>query len=236
MLGALEVREVEASDAGEIDRILHVVWEESLLRDVYARFVSSADHQVLVATQQGDVAGFVASFLTPTIPPRWEIDQLVVGPDWRGRGIGSCLLREALDCGTGRGAGLARASVRIGNLASQRAFGKAGFTTDETLRTLFVWDPLDTEEYCDDPARVQLFPADTLSYRGLWIEGLAEAGLDGDEQRQVIRAARGILSRDDRLNASAFVSAELEVTLSSELLSTARRHGEYNWWQHPLSR
>ena len=81
----------------------------------------------------------------------------------------------------------------MGRIASQRAFSKAGFTTDAQARSIFLWDPLVCESAADVPEAVHLIPIDTLTYRGLWIDGFVESQLSVKEQRNVIRKARSYL-------------------------------------------
>ena len=87
------------------------------------------------------------------------------------------MIKEALTYGSNFGVRWAKASIRIDNYASQRAFFKAGFTTDAQVRNLFIWDPLACQSTTNVPETVHLIPVDTLMYRGLWIEGFVESEL-----------------------------------------------------------
>lgn len=79
-------------DAQAIHLILQEVWRESLLFDVFSDHISSPEHQVFVAVDTGEVAGFLFAFLVPEPMPRWEIDTIIVHPKSQGKGIGTSLI------------------------------------------------------------------------------------------------------------------------------------------------
>jgi ribosomal protein S18 acetylase RimI-like enzyme len=80
-----------------------------------------------LATGGGQVVGFIVAFLTHGLgDPRWEIDLLAVHPDCTGRGLAARLIRKAAAGGM-RLARRARAVVATDNVASARAFLRAGF-------------------------------------------------------------------------------------------------------------
>ena len=70
---------------------------------------------------------FLSAFLVSSATPQWEIDLIVVHPKSHGKGIGTSLIEEALMSGSNLGVHWAKASIRVDNYASQRAFSKVGF-------------------------------------------------------------------------------------------------------------
>jgi len=71
--------------------------------------------------------GFVTAFETQSLlGHRVEIDLLAVHEAARGRGLGSSLVEAAVESWEHSGAHEARALVRLGNCASERAFERAG--------------------------------------------------------------------------------------------------------------
>ena len=229
-----DIRVASPGDAQAIHRILQETWGESLLFDVFTDHVSSSEHQVFVAMDSGEIAGFLSAFLVSSRVPRWEIDLILVRSKSQGKGIGASLIQEALTYGSHLGVPWAKASIRIDNHASQRAFSKAGFTTDAQVRSLFLWDPLACESTLKVPKTVHLIPVDTLTYRGLWIEGFIEPTLPLQEQHNVVLAARNSVFHEDRLNTGLFMPDSFKHTLAPDLLTSATDFGQYHRWEYPL--
>ena len=69
-----DIRLARPDDAQAIHLILQETWGESLLSDVFINHISSPEHQIFVAVDGGEVAGFLSAFLVPKPTPRWEID------------------------------------------------------------------------------------------------------------------------------------------------------------------
>ncbi len=227
-----DLRLAQPDDAHAIHQILQETWGESLLFDVFADHISSSEHQVFVAVEAGEVSGFLSAFLVSSATPQWEIDLIVVHPKSQRKGIGTSLIEEALMSGSNLGVGWAKASIRVDNYASQRAFSKVGFTTDAQVRSLFIWDPLVCESATDVPETVRLIPVNTLLYRGLWIDGLFESQLSLKEQHDVIRAARNSIFHENRLNTGMFIPDISKHTLAPDLLTAATDFGQYHRWEY----
>lgn len=228
----LDIQLARPDHAQAIHLILQETWGESLLFDVFADHISSPAHQVFVAVEAGEVSGFLSAFLGSSTIPQWEIDLIVVHPKSQGKGIGTSLIEEALMSGSNLGVHWAKASIRVDNYASQRAFSKVGFTTDAQVRSLFIWDPLVCESATDVPETVRLIPVNTLLYRGLWIDGFFESQLSQKEQYNVIRAARNSIFHENRLNTGMFILDSLKHTIAPDLLTAATDFGQYHRWEY----
>lgn len=229
-----DVRLACPEDAQAIHLILQEAWGDSLLFDVFTAHISSPEHQVFVAVAAGEVVGFLSAFLIPSPVPRWEIDLVVVCATSRGKGIGTSLIEEALVYGSHLGARWAKASIRVDNYASQRAFSKVGFTTDAQVGNVFVWDPLACKSTTNVPETVHFIPVDTLTYRGLWIKGFSESQLSEKEQHDVIRAARNSIFHEDRISTGVFIPDSLKQTIAPDLLTAATDYGQYHRWEYAL--
>ena len=228
----LDIRLANPDDAEAIHLILQETWGESLLFDVFMDHISSPEYQVFIATDDGEVAGFLSAFLVPSPVPRWEIDLIIVRSTSQGKGIGTSLIEEALTYGSHLEVHCAAASIRIDNYPSQRAFSKTGFETNAQVRSLFLWDPLVCESTPDVPETVHLIPVNTLLYRGLWIEGFIASQLPLKKQYNVIRAAQSRTYHEDRMNTGMFISDSLKETITQDLLTSATNHGQYHRWQY----
>ena len=227
-----DVRFARPDDAQAIHLILQETWGDSLLFDVFADHISSPEHQVFVAVEAGEVSGFLSAFLVSSATPRWEIDLIIVRSANQGKGIGTSLIEKALAYGSNLGVYWAKASIRIDNYASQRAFSKVGFTTDAQVRSLLLWDPLVYKSTTNVRETVHLIPVDTLMYRGLWVEGFVESQLPLKEQHNVIRAARNSIFHADRLNTGMFVPDSFKHALAPDLLTSATDFGQYHRWEY----
>ncbi|MXV72984.1 GNAT family N-acetyltransferase [Candidatus Poribacteria bacterium] len=227
-----DIRLAQLDDAEAIHLILQETWGESLLFDVFADHISSPEHQVFVAVESGEVIGFLSAFLVSNPTSRWEIDLVIVRSTSQGKGIGTSLIQEALTYGSHLEARQAKASIRMDNYASQRAFSKTGFTTDTQVGSVFTWEPLVCKSATNVPETIHFISVDTLTYRGLWIEGFIESQLPRKEQHNVIRAAQNSIFYEDRLNAGLFIPDSLKHTIAPNLLTAATDFGRYHRWEY----
>ncbi len=226
------IRLAHPDDAQAIHLILQETWGESLLFDVFMDHISSPDHQVFVAVDGGEVAGFLSAFLVCVATSQWEIDLIIVRSTSQGKGIGTALIQEALAYGSKLGVSWAKASIRVDNYASQGAFSKVGFTTDSQVRSLFLWGPSVCESTPDVPETVRLTPVNTLTYRGLWIEGFIELQLPSKVQHDVIRTAQNRIFYENRLNTGMFIPESHIQNIAPDLLISATDFGQYHRWQY----
>jgi hypothetical protein len=158
------------------------------------------------------------------------VDLLAVRRVSRGRRLGQKLVLAACQDAARHNVSVARAAIRVDNVASQRTFENAGFATDRRVHQLLLWTPRfsDSPDVC--PKDVTLLPVDTVTYRGLWIEGLTSAGLGAELQRDVVRTARWVAAREERLNTGTLVPADEAHLLAADLRNQASVHGEYYWF------
>jgi ribosomal protein S18 acetylase RimI-like enzyme len=77
-----------------------------------------------VAAANGEPIGFSLCW-TPGF-----VKDLVVHPDWQGRGIGTALLRTALQAFASRGLRQAALKVQTDNIRARRLYAEAGFHKD----------------------------------------------------------------------------------------------------------
>ena len=228
----LNIRFARSEDAQAIHLILQEVWGDSLLFDVFRHHISSPKHQVFVAVYTDEIVGFLSAFLVSKPTPSWEIDILAVHPQWQGMGIGTSLVAEALTYGSNLGVDWATASIRVDNKASQRTFSKTGFTTDEKVLNLFTWGPLDCTPDNHVPDTIHFIQVDTLTYRGMWIDGFSESHLTRKEQQNVIRTAQNRIFHENRLDVGMLISDTLRDSINTDLIVNAADHGQYQRWHY----
>ena len=89
--------------------------------------VATGGQCVWVAEAEESLVGFVSAFTTHSLSgDRWEIDELAVRPYAQGQGIGTALIRRAME--EAPPVLPSRAVIATSNAASQRAFAKNGFS------------------------------------------------------------------------------------------------------------
>ena len=116
--GAMIIRAAIRSDLGAILRLLRELGDTTHTQSANVRMSSAAvrawtrmetdpDRTVLVAEQRGQIIGtldlLVVANLTHDAQPWAVVDNLVVDPLTRGRGIGRALMEDALDRATRAG-------------------------------------------------------------------------------------------------------------------------------------
>jgi N-acetylglutamate synthase-like GNAT family acetyltransferase len=231
----IELAEATSRDIDGIGAVVHDVWQQEILPEVCQTQIEEDTGSLWVAKEGDDVVAFISAFLTVDRAGerRWEVDLVAVRSTHQGKGLGQRLIRRLCQVGSGQDAAVVRALIRVENRPSQRAFQKAGFTTDRQVHHLLLWPPKPTDLPAPHPAEislvpVSLLPVDTLTYRGLWIEGLAE--VTAPEQRSIVGAARSIVAKEKRLKTGAVIPAEREHRLATDLRTQARMQGKYYWF------
>ncbi len=234
----LEIRSARAGDAEAVHRILQETWGEPLLFDVFREHIASPTCDISVAVEADEIVGFLSAFIVRGATTRWELDLIIVRAESRGKGIATALIRRALLHGATLGASWAKASIRVDNHASQRAFSKAGFTTDSHTQTLYLWTPAPdatppTKRATERAAALaHLIPINSFLYRGVWIEGFFEDERTVSEQQHIIRTARRVVSDGNRLNTGMFVRDDQREQVAPSVLATATNYGQYHWWTY----
>jgi len=230
------IRQATNNDANGVEAITQAVWNQKIDHEVFQNQIENDTCVIHVAIEHNQVAGFLSSFLTIDVHHnrRWEVDLLVVRPENQGYGLGTALIQSVWDDAQKHRAGFARAMVRTDNIASQKAFSRAGYSTNGKRHHLYLWPPQIQPEQTMLPNNVTLLPMDTLTYRGLWIEGLITPTRTDKEQSDILSKAQNIVVTQKRLNTGAVIPMDEETVLSKDLLASGTIHGEYGWWVKSL--
>jgi L-amino acid N-acyltransferase YncA len=228
----IALRQATPADVPGIGAVTRDVWEQDILPDVCEAQTRCRACALWVAAEGDDVAGFVSAFLTVDKDGkrRWEVDLLAVRPASQGQRLGQRLVEAACADERGLGTSLARAAIRVDNVASQKTFENAGFKTDGEIHRLLTWTPTQDNGPNIYGGSVTLVPVDTLTYRGLWLEGLTAYNVDVDEQRSAVQMARSIIAWEGRRTVGAMIPAIGSHRLAADLRDTAEMHGEYCWF------
>jgi hypothetical protein len=144
---------------------------------------------------------------------------LAVHSHAQGKGIGQSLVFRSAQAGRQRGAGVQRALVAIGNVASERCFEVNGFRPAAKC-DLWVGPPASQATAVPIPPGAHLLPVETLTYRGIWVEHRFDA--------PAFAAAQQIARADDRNTVGAVIPAGIQH--DAEALDFAHIN-TYQWWE-----
>jgi ribosomal protein S18 acetylase RimI-like enzyme len=232
----IAIRKATLADVPGIEAVVHDVWEQDILPDVCEAQTRCQACALHVAAEGDDVAGFVSAFLTMDKDGkrRWEVDLLAVRPASQGRRLGQRLVEAACEDERASDVPIARAAIRTDNIASQKTFENAGFTTDGEIHQLLTWTPTQDNGPIIYGGSVTVVPVDTLTYRGLWLEGLTAYNVNAEEQRNAVQMARSIIAWEGRHNTGAMIPAIGSHRLASDLEASSKMIGEYRWFTKAL--
>lgn len=136
---AVSVRAMRVRDVPEVvyieNRSFRVPWSESTFKSLLRQ-----PHAALFVAETGDqIAGYAAVWF---VADEAELGDLAVHPDYRRRGIGSILLRRALQEARGRKIRVLYLEVRAGNEEARRLYERSGFEV-MTVRRGYYSQPVE---------------------------------------------------------------------------------------------
>jgi ribosomal protein S18 acetylase RimI-like enzyme len=148
--------------------------------DEVVHLLTNGEQRAWLAFDDGQVTGFVMAFPTCTLHGHnWEIDLVAVQPTSQGQGIATGLIKASVEGAGGHSLDKARAVASTDNPASQRAFTKAGFTPDETLCHLLLYEIRGFAPRLLDPCPVTV----------------RDLALSAEEAGAVLRLSEGLMLR-----------------------------------------
>ena len=156
--------------------------------DEVIHLLTSGEQRAWLAVAEGKVTGFVTAFPTYTLHGRrWEVDLVAVQPTFQGQGTATELIKATVEGAGGHSLDTVRALAATDNLASQRAFTKAGFTPDRTVCYLLLYE-------------IRGFVPRPLDSGPVTVRDLA---LSTEEARAVLRLGEGLTLKPDDVLALA---------------------------------
>ena len=87
-------------------------------------FDPGATPRLLLVAEESSIAGFI---MVRTLGPEWEIENVAVAPDFRGRGIGRALVCAAIEGARSLNAEAVFLEVRASNAAARALYARCGF-------------------------------------------------------------------------------------------------------------
>jgi N-acetylglutamate synthase-like GNAT family acetyltransferase len=226
----VEIRRASVDDVAGIAAIIQDVWAQEIDLPYCHDLISAEKQHVWVAEQSGEIAGFVAGFLTTGRDNlrRWEVDLLAVRTTSQGQRLGQRLVEAITVDAETQHVDLIRGLIRVGNIASQRSFERAGYHTDEQTYKMVFWSPQKSDAKLPADEAIIAIPVDTLTYRGLWLEGLELPRITDSLRRATIIGGQALAGQEGRLSASALIP--IEKILLEDLTQYATIHGHHQWW------
>ena len=220
------IRPATASDVPGIAQVCEAAFAEPIEPEVCLRQITDPTIALHVAVEGSEIAGFVSAFaLDGATDNPWFVDSLAVHPQSQGRGYGRHLIESTWTTARRRGFRLSRALIRTDNAPSQSCFAHSGYATDQCPHSLYLWSPqASAANGKTDPVR--LLPVDTITYRGVWLEGLADAS--EEIQCRAVQQARAYCAREGRGPSGALIADPSR--LACTLLDQAELKGKYHWW------
>lgn len=236
-----QVRQAIVGDREDVERIAAILrataLDDNASVERIARAVQTSSHytHLAEAKMDGQGLGLLDAFMTRTVDGlvRWEIDLLGVIPEARGRGIAGTLLAKSVETGRACNANVVRGLVRVENIASQRAFEKAGFMPGKTQHLFVITDeekfvPVSSlRAIPPTSAVISLHFVHTLTYSGMWIEG--------DDHEAGMRYGRDAVLNHQIEQAGILITATDEYAKSRATELEYRDVGTFRWWELPLS-
>ncbi|WP_297499116.1 ribosomal protein S18-alanine N-acetyltransferase [Thermococcus sp.] len=124
-LAMVVIRPAKIFDISEVMRIERESFREAYPRSIFLVFLENNPDTFLVAEYNGKAIGYVMAYLRPD----WEghIMSIAVDKDYRGNGIGSALLTEAIERLIKKGARYIGLEVRVSNEGAIRLYERFGF-------------------------------------------------------------------------------------------------------------
>jgi predicted GNAT superfamily acetyltransferase len=128
---------VRAANSGDFDTIIAVVdawWGRHASRDLTRLFLEHFCDTSLIAEHEGELAGFVIGFMSPSKPDEAYIHFTGVGPPWRRAGLARSLYEQFFDRAREDGRSVVKAITSAGNEKSIAFHRAMGFADSDPIR------------------------------------------------------------------------------------------------------
>ncbi len=220
----LAIRQAAQADLAAIARIIASAFGER--KEPQVKHLQC--NLVLVAELDGAVIGFAANFPTRSASgeARFELDLLAVDSVARGRGVGFALVASCIQSASASGADSLRALVRADNLAMGRICSRARLLRSAGPYALFIAAAKPVSAWASAAHAAHLVPVDTLTYRGIWLEGdISQAAIDQAQLRA---------QTEQRSRIGALIAAEDEQVAALLTRNGFVSVGAFFWWSLKL--
>lgn len=227
------IRRATPDDVPGIAAVVEDAFQSTIRQPYCCNLLAQGKYRVWVYEKGGGIAGFVSTFITTTSGgvSRWEVELLAVRSGSRGGQLGTKLILAADAESQNYQIKFARGLIRVDNIASQKAFQRAGYATSGQVFNMYLWQPETSDTVMPSRGMVVPIAVETLIYRGIWLEGLDLPFVAEADKRAAVAGARAMAARERRDNTSALVAEDYP--LPDDLIADAEFHGQYQWWRKP---
>ena len=260
-MASFSIRAATRQDCDGIGTVLREVWGDNLLEDVYQAQIDDCAYAVRVAIDVAtdSVAAFGIGFPVLGSSSRWQIDLLAVRPIHQRKGLGKLLLQSLVSAGRRQGHTRAEGVVRVGNTGSEKAFESHWFVPDELVQ-MMAWAPSDASITAGPESvlsskfdigntgqlDIRLLPMNTVTYKGMWIEGFdgCKVAADyfdvetdatiADVVHRVVKIARDRIHYEGRTSVTALLPKQL-VDMLPDVDTSRDCYGQYRVFRCDLS-
>lgn len=122
------IEEMRLEDLEEVLRIEAASFSQPWTREMFQRELRPGISLALVARSEGEGGKLMGYLCGWVVRDEFQINNVAVDLEYRGRGIGKRLLLEALTRAVRRGARTALLEVRVSNLVARELYRRLGFT------------------------------------------------------------------------------------------------------------
>lgn len=207
------IRPAQPSDASDLKQLIELIFGDTPSIAVVNAALTDLEHYAHVAISDGHLVGFVSGFITRAADGqrRWELDLIGVHPDYRGRGIASALVQATTAEALRLGVGYVRALVATHNSAMGAVLKRHQYQTDALARVLCVLGDMGVHTTED----LSLVVVKTLTYCGVWLEGVIPAQLE-----------QYLFPQGGRILGAVVSEVDSEILLRCGFSPV----GRYHWW------
>jgi len=144
MSETITIRILGPADAAVLLNVAAGVFDGPVIAEHTARFLTSAEHEMVVALAGDLVVGMASgvAYYHPDKAPQFWINEVGVGDDWQRLGIASRLVKAILARARGRGCVYHWLATETDNTPARALYLSLG-GSEETRVVLFDWDDED---------------------------------------------------------------------------------------------
>jgi ribosomal protein S18 acetylase RimI-like enzyme len=209
-------------DAQAISQIIDLAFHEQVNLQQIQKLILDASHYTWIAeiVKSKEVVGFVDGFMTIAQDGtrRLELDLIAVHPEFAGQGIGKQLIQafseNVID------ADIIRALVAVNNTAMQRAMTATGYQSEAQAHSLYISS--NSAEKTNRATESHLFPVETFTYSGIWLEG--------EITRDAIKAAQYECQKQGYDVLGAVISTENNAAIELMQSTGFEFIKDFQWW------
>jgi N-acetylglutamate synthase-like GNAT family acetyltransferase len=192
---SIEIRRATIHDIDAMAEIIMLAFDDVIDTERVRRLLTLSHNYVYVAVKSDVVVGFVENFVTISQDDqvRLELDLLAVHPDARGQGIGKKLIEASINLARRLDVYCLRALIASENGVMQKACQRMNLVPSQDIFGLYVKSAEQLVNSITEIPTSHLIRVETLTYKGIWLEGDISATVIDNAHRSAIENRCDIL-------------------------------------------